>query len=163
MDERTAVQQQIDTTSASMVEKLETLEDRMRDKVRDVKEALTLEHQVEERPWLMVGLAMAGGFVVSRLLFPPVRRYAPDTILDRNREHHDRGIGHRVLSMVGSAVVRTAVGALSTALLGTIAAAKAGEGMGIGTGTGPAKAGPGATDFQHRPAGVDVIDDAPIV
>jgi ElaB/YqjD/DUF883 family membrane-anchored ribosome-binding protein len=76
----------IDTTRAAMAEKLEALEDRMigaaqsaqetvedsiqsaKDAVASVKRTFDINHQVEERPWTIVGGCFVAGLAVSLLI-----------------------------------------------------------------------------------------------
>jgi len=71
-------------TRAALSEKLETLEEKVRGKIDQtqerlratlnrVKETFDLEHQVRQRPWLMLGAATASGFVAGNLLARPRR------------------------------------------------------------------------------------------
>jgi hypothetical protein len=90
----------IDTTRAAMADKLEALEDRMigaaqsaqdtvedsiqsaKDAVAAVKRTFDINHQVEERPWTMVGGCFLAGLAVS-LLIPkgrPPSSKAPDAL-----------------------------------------------------------------------------------
>jgi hypothetical protein len=83
----------IDTTRSAMADKLEALEDRMigaaqsaqatvensiqsaKDAVASVKRTFDLKHQVEQRPWTIVGGCFLAGLAVS-LLIPKGRPHA---------------------------------------------------------------------------------------
>jgi hypothetical protein len=61
MDQRSDyIRQNIDDTRASLDEKLDTLETKAR-------ETFDLKHQVSERPWMMLGAAVAAGYVLGSL------------------------------------------------------------------------------------------------
>ena len=85
-----AMRQDIDTTRSAMADKLEALEDKVmntvqnaqdtvkdslqsaKDTVASVKQTFDLKHQVEQRPWTMVGGCFLAGLAVGHLL--PRRR-----------------------------------------------------------------------------------------
>jgi hypothetical protein len=58
-----------------MTEKFEMLEERVRDTVEDakntVKRSVDLRYHVAQRPWKMVGMSIAAGYVLGRLTFRP--------------------------------------------------------------------------------------------
>jgi hypothetical protein len=54
------IRQNIEDTRASLDEKLDTLETKAR-------ETFDLKHQVSERPWMMLGAAVAAGYVLGSL------------------------------------------------------------------------------------------------
>lgn len=61
MDQRSDfIRQDIESTRASLDEKLDTLETKAR-------QTFDLNHQVSERPWLMLGAAVAAGYVLGSL------------------------------------------------------------------------------------------------
>jgi hypothetical protein len=61
MDQRSDyIRQDIESTRAALDEKLDTLETKAR-------EAFDIKHQVAERPWMMLGAAMATGYVLGSL------------------------------------------------------------------------------------------------
>jgi hypothetical protein len=61
MDQRSDyIRQDIESTRAALDEKLDTLETKAR-------QAFDLKHQVSERPWMMVGAAVAAGYVLGSL------------------------------------------------------------------------------------------------
>ena len=61
MDQRSDhIRQGIESTRAALDEKLDTLETKAR-------EAFDLKHQVAERPWMMLGAAVATGYVLGSL------------------------------------------------------------------------------------------------
>src|SRR5262245_1978230 len=61
MDQRSDyIRQDIESTRAALDEKLDTLETKAR-------EAFDLKHQVAERPWMMLGAALAAGYVLGSL------------------------------------------------------------------------------------------------
>jgi hypothetical protein len=61
MDQRSDyIRQDIESTRAALDQKLDTLETKAR-------EAFDLKHQVAERPWMMLGAAVATGYVLGSL------------------------------------------------------------------------------------------------
>lgn len=61
MDQRSDyIRQDIAATRAALDDKLDTLETKAR-------EAFDLKHQVAERPWMMLGAALATGYVLGSL------------------------------------------------------------------------------------------------
>ena len=61
MDQRSDyIRQDIESTRAALDEKLDTLETKAR-------EAFDIKHQVAERPWMMLGAALATGYVLGSL------------------------------------------------------------------------------------------------
>jgi ElaB/YqjD/DUF883 family membrane-anchored ribosome-binding protein len=78
VDQRTRIRHEIDETTDSIVEKIEMIDqrvhdlkddaqDRIRDFKHDAREAVSLEHHVQERPLPMFGVAVALGFAIDRL------------------------------------------------------------------------------------------------
>lgn len=61
MDQRELVRQEIEHRRALMAARLETIERRMRDSV-------SVRAQVEDKPWVMMGLAVATGIALSQLV-----------------------------------------------------------------------------------------------
>jgi hypothetical protein len=61
MDQRSDfIRQDIESTRASLDEKLDTLESRAR-------QTFDLKHQVSERPWMMLGAAFAAGYALGSM------------------------------------------------------------------------------------------------
>lgn len=54
------IKQDIETTRAALGQKLDSLESKAR-------EAVDLRHHVEERPWMMLGAAVAAGYVLGSI------------------------------------------------------------------------------------------------
>ena len=81
-----AMRQEIDTTRSAMADKLEALEDKVmntvqsaqdtvkdslqsaKDTVASVKQTFDLKHQIEQRPWTMVGGCFLAGLAVGHLM-----------------------------------------------------------------------------------------------
>ena len=88
---------EIDTTRSAMADKLEALEDRMidtvqsaqetvkdsiqsaKDTVASVKRTFDIKHQVEQRPWTMVGGCFLAGLALGGHLIPRGRPQASKT------------------------------------------------------------------------------------
>lgn len=76
MDQRTSdVRQDIEDTRAAMTEKIELLEERVRETVEGaktkVKHAVDLSYHVEQRPWQMMGLSIVTGYLLGRMTASP--------------------------------------------------------------------------------------------
>lgn len=72
MVERTeSIRQDIDATRSSMTNKLEQIEDQVRDKVdstvSQAKRVVDVRHHVNERPWLSLGAAVMAGYLLGSL------------------------------------------------------------------------------------------------
>lgn len=92
MENEDLIRERMEKTRESLTEKLETLEDKlvgsveeatsavrdavagvketMHEGVESVKDAVDIPAHVERRPWLMLGGAVLGGYVLGRLLMP---------------------------------------------------------------------------------------------
>jgi len=95
------IREEIDCTRSAMADKLEALEDRMmntvqsaqetvadsiqsaKDTVASVKRTFDLKHQVEQRPWTMVGSCFLAGLAVGGLI--PMARPRPVTPVPTSR------------------------------------------------------------------------------
>jgi ElaB/YqjD/DUF883 family membrane-anchored ribosome-binding protein len=69
------MRQDIDATRSAMADKLEALEDKVmdtvqsaKDTVASVKRTFDLKHQIEQRPWTMVGGCFLAGLALGHLL-----------------------------------------------------------------------------------------------
>jgi len=76
----------MEETRASLTEKLQTLEDTVKDTFHNVKQTVDPRHQLREHPWMAVGGAVVAGFVLGRLApsrpkatWPPPGSRAPLT------------------------------------------------------------------------------------
>ena len=81
MDQRSDyIRQDIESTRASLDEKLDTLETRAR-------QAFDIKHHVAERPWMMIGAAVATGYVLGSMGGETEQRWhgQPYTTTDYNR------------------------------------------------------------------------------
>jgi hypothetical protein len=81
MDQRSDdIRQDIESTRASLDEKLDSLETKAR-------QAFDIKHQVAERPWMMVGAAVATGYVLGSMGGETEQRWhgQPYTATDYNR------------------------------------------------------------------------------
>jgi len=81
MDQRADhIRQDIESTRASLDEKLDTLETKAR-------QAFDLKHQISERPWMMLGAAVATGYVLGSLGGDSEQRWQgqPATTTDYNQ------------------------------------------------------------------------------
>jgi hypothetical protein len=63
------IRREIEVTRAAMADKIETLEARVGDAIKDAKRSVSPVYQTQQRPWLMVGIAVAVGYLFEGLLF----------------------------------------------------------------------------------------------
>jgi hypothetical protein len=63
------IRRQIESTRSDMAEKISALQGRIDGAVDEMKHLIDPQYQVEHRPWLMVGLSLAAGYLTSRLIF----------------------------------------------------------------------------------------------
>jgi ElaB/YqjD/DUF883 family membrane-anchored ribosome-binding protein len=68
MDSRTHLRTKIDRDVTTLADRVNELEDLASDVKESIRQNLSLEHQVRERPWTCMGIAVATGFVLGRLL-----------------------------------------------------------------------------------------------
>lgn len=112
------IRNEIEATRAGMVEKIATLEQHVDGKIRKVKRCFDVNYQTERRPWLMIGLAAAAGYVmtgiVSAIVLGPARPRAK-VELPRNwrpqagGQQQQAGLTHSLMGMVSGVVTATAV------------------------------------------------------
>lgn len=68
MDKRSDdIRQDIEDTRASIDEKIDMLQGKASEAVEQTKQMFDVQHQVTERPWVALGLAIAAGYVVGSL------------------------------------------------------------------------------------------------
>lgn len=80
--DRNQVRREIEDAKASMGAKLEALSER----VEGVRERMSLQRQIAQRPLLFMGLSVAAGFVLQRLMGRWHYRRAAPYILDQVRQ-----------------------------------------------------------------------------
>ena len=69
MDQRASdVRRDIEHTRAALANKIETLDEQVRGKVENVKNTVDLSYQVEQHPWPMLGVSVAVGFLLERMV-----------------------------------------------------------------------------------------------
>ena len=72
MDQRQHLRAEIDRAASGIVTKFNELEERAVEIKEEVQASLSLETQVERRPWTVLGVGIGAGFLVGMLL--PERR-----------------------------------------------------------------------------------------
>ncbi|HET6613897.1 MAG TPA: hypothetical protein VFG83_17985 [Kofleriaceae bacterium] len=81
MDQRARIREEIEEARISLADKLAAIDERARDRFSEVrsraKNAITVRHQVRQHPFMVLGLAVAAGWVVSRMLRARGRTTAP--------------------------------------------------------------------------------------
>ena len=111
------IRDEIEATRAGMVEKIATLEQRVDGKIREVKRSFDVKYQTAQRPWLMVGLAAAAGYLLSGLVLGPPRP-RPKVVLPKEwrpqtssaQQQQRAGITTSLMGMLSGVVTATAVG-----------------------------------------------------
>jgi hypothetical protein len=70
------LRREIEATRAAMAEKIETLEARVGGVIEDAKRSVNPKYQTQQHPWVMMGVAVAAGYLLECLLFtsPSARR-----------------------------------------------------------------------------------------
>ena len=68
------IRREIESTRADMVGKISSLETRIGGAIEEVKRLADIKYQVENRPWLMMGLTVVVGYMVTRLIFARPKR-----------------------------------------------------------------------------------------
>lgn len=68
MDQRSDdIRQDIESTRSSLDDKLSLLENRVQDATDKARETFDVKHQVNERPWVMLGASVLAGYVLGSL------------------------------------------------------------------------------------------------
>ena len=108
------IRYEIESTRASMAEKIATLEERLQCAIEEAKRSVSPTYQTRKRPWAMTGTALATGYLLGRIVFGghrprPARVVLPDDWPEQMRDHQRRAGLTQTLSGMVSGVV-TAVG-----------------------------------------------------
>jgi hypothetical protein len=108
---RREIRNEIEATRANMVEKIAALEERVDGTIREVKRSFDVSYQTERRPWLMVGLSVAAGYLLSGIV---LGRPRPKVVLPKNwaangGPQQRAGITQSLVGMVSGVVTATAV------------------------------------------------------
>jgi len=108
------IRSEIEATRANMVEKIATLEDRVDSTIQGVKRSFDPKYQTQQRPWLMMGLSVAAGYLMSGLVLgrpaPEAKLVLPEDWQDRV-PHNGRNSGmvQSLTGMLSGVVTATAV------------------------------------------------------
>jgi hypothetical protein len=108
------IRSEIEATRADMVEKIATLEDRVDSTIQGVKRSFDPKYQTRQRPWLMMGLSVAAGYLISGLVLgrpaPKAKLVLPDDWQDRvPRNGRNSGMVQSLTGMLSGVVTATAV------------------------------------------------------
>ncbi len=108
------IRSEIEATRANMVEKIATLEDRVDSTIQGVKHSFDPKYQTQQRPWLMMGLSVAAGYLLSGLILgrpaPKAKLVLPDDWQDRvPRNGRNSGMAQSLTGMLSGVVTATAV------------------------------------------------------
>jgi hypothetical protein len=72
------IQREREQTRAALTEKIDLLEERVRDTKRAVKQKFDYRYQTEQQPWKMLGVSVAVGYFIGKAFKPaPAPRPAP--------------------------------------------------------------------------------------
>lgn len=114
--EKNEIRREIEATRAAMAEKIETLEARVGDVIQEAKRSVDPKYQTQKRPWLMVGLAVATGYLFEGIIFgkaPPRgrgRKFAIDperrAYLEGKQKASGGGILRSIATAAGVALAR---------------------------------------------------------
>lgn len=108
------IRNEIEATRAGMVEKIAALEDRVDHTIREVKRSFDVNYQTERRPWLMMGLAVAAGYLLSGIVLgrpaPRPRVELPKNWPPSANAAQRAGITQSLVGMLSGVVTATAVG-----------------------------------------------------
>jgi hypothetical protein len=78
MDQSThEIQREREQTRAALTEKIELLEQRVRDTKLAVKQKFDYRYQTEHQPWKMIGASVAVGYFLGKLIKPAPRAPRP--------------------------------------------------------------------------------------
>jgi hypothetical protein len=103
------IRREIEVTRAAMAEKIETLEARVGGVIQEAKRSVDPKYQTQKRPWLMVGLAVATGYLFEGIIFgkaPPRgrgRKFAIDPERRAYLEGQQKGAGGGILRSIATA------------------------------------------------------------
>lgn len=110
------IRREIEATRAAMADKIETLEARVGGAIQEAKRSVDPKYQTQKRPWLMVGLAVAVGYLFEGILFgkaPPRgkgRKFANDperrAYLEGQQKAGGGGIIRSIATAAGVAMAR---------------------------------------------------------
>ena len=103
------IRREIEATRAAMAEKIETLEARVGDVIQEAKRSVDPKYQTQKRPWLMVGLAVATGYLFEGIIFgkaPPrgrARKFSIDPERRAYLEGKEKAAGGGILRSIATA------------------------------------------------------------
>ncbi len=106
---KSEIRREIEVTRAAMAEKIETLEARVGDVIQEAKRSVDPKYQTQKRPWLMVSLAVAAGYLVEGIIFgkaPPRgkgRKFRNDPERRAYLEGQQKGGGGGVIRSIATA------------------------------------------------------------
>lgn len=143
--DRDQLRQEIEETKASMAAKLEAIGERFegaRSRLEHVRERISIRHQVEQRPWTLMGLSVLTGYILYRVTHTRRAEETVEAVGERARSVTEpalsavrvaadkaRAGAGRVrerLSERDQSFVRTAAGAMTRALLANLGRTLAG-------------------------------------
>jgi hypothetical protein len=108
------IRNEIEATRVGMVEKIATLEERVDCTIQGVKRTFDPNYQVQQHPWLAVGLSLAAGYLMSGLILGRPRPKAELVLPDdwerhASGRHQSAGVVQSLVGMLSGVVTATAV------------------------------------------------------
>jgi hypothetical protein len=103
------IRREIEATRAAMAEKIETLEARVGGAIQEAKRSVDPKYQTQKRPWLMVGLAVATGYLFEGIIFGKApmrgkgRKFAQDPERRAYLEGQQKGGGGGIIRSIATA------------------------------------------------------------
>jgi hypothetical protein len=103
------IRREIEVTRAAMAEKIETLEARVGGVIQEAKRSVDPKYQTQKRPWLMVGLAVATGYLFEGIIFGKAeprgrgRKFAIDPERRAYLEGQQKSAGGGILRSIATA------------------------------------------------------------
>ena len=108
------IRNEIEATRADMVSKIAILEDRVDYTIKGVKRSFDPKYQVDQHPWLALGLSVAAGYLLSGLILgrpaPRAQVVLPHDWNERvGRSQRNTGMLQSLTGMLSGVVTATAV------------------------------------------------------
>jgi hypothetical protein len=87
-----------------MVQKISTLTERLDGAIEEMKHLVNPKYQAEQRPWLMMGISIVAGYLLSRSI---LARAEPETAIVNCPDNRTRGriaLGRQNVGFIGGIV-----------------------------------------------------------
>lgn len=106
------IRREIEATRAAMAEKIQTLEARVSGAVQEAKRSVSPTYQTRRRPWVMMGVAVAFGYLLEGIVFGR----APAATKGRKFQHDPERRAYLEGQQKSSGLVRSMATAAGVAL-----------------------------------------------